>query len=64
MFLQYSTTKNGYGKRPLWQWVALYLVIGAIIYGVVYYAFIAPKGGYKSNTMQQQNTPQNSSAGY
>ncbi len=36
-----------YGKRPLWQWVLIYAVIGAIIYGGVYYFFLRPGGGYK-----------------
>lgn len=36
----------GYGKRPLWQWIVIYLVIGAIAYGLIYYFFFAPKGGY------------------
>lgn len=38
--------KSAYGKRPLWQWILLYLVIGAIIYGAVYYFVFAKKGGY------------------
>ena len=41
---------KGYGKRPLWQWVVLYLVIGAIVYGLIYYFFFsggnAGTGGY------------------
>ena len=29
---------GGYGKRPLWQWILLYVVIGGIIYfGIFYY---------------------------
>lgn len=31
----------GYGKRPLWMWIAIYLIIGAIIYGIIYYFFLA-----------------------
>jgi hypothetical protein len=34
--------QDGYGKRPLWQWVLLYIVIGVVIYGAVYY-FISNK---------------------
>jgi hypothetical protein len=34
----------GYGKRPLWQWVLIYLIVGGLIYGVVYYFFFS--GGY------------------
>lgn len=37
---------KGYGKRPLWQWIAIYVVVGGLIYGAVYYFYIAKKGGY------------------
>ena len=43
--------QTGYGKRPLWQWIALYLVIGVVVYGVVYYFILAKNGGgYNSNS--------------
>lgn len=35
-----------YGKRPLWQWILIYVVIGGIIYALVYYFVIAKRGGY------------------
>jgi plastocyanin len=41
-----SPTANAYGKRPLWQWILLYVVIGALVYGLVYYFVFANKGGY------------------
>lgn len=47
---------KGYGKRPFWQWVVLYLIIGGIIYAAVYYFFLAPKGGYNTS---QGGTPYN-----
>ncbi len=28
---------SGYGKRPLWQWILIYVVIGGIIYAVIYF---------------------------
>lgn len=37
---------GGYGKRPLWQWVVLYIVLGGIAYAVIYYLVFAGKGGY------------------
>ncbi len=37
---------NGYGKRPLWQWVLIYVVIGGVVYAAIYYFFLANKGGY------------------
>lgn len=41
---------KGYGNRPMWQWVVIYLVIAALLYGAFYYFFLAKKGGYNSNT--------------
>lgn len=45
--------KKSYGKRPLWQWVVLYLIIAGVIYGLVYYFVFAKKGGYNSNQSGQ-----------
>ena len=33
----------GYGKRPMWQWIDIYLIIGGLIYAAVYYLFFASK---------------------
>lgn len=47
--------KKGYGKRPLWEWVVIYVIVGAIVYGAIYYFAYAKKGStYGSN----QNTSQ------
>jgi flagellar basal body-associated protein FliL len=48
---------RGYGKRPLWQWILIYVVIGAIIYGAVYYFFLGKNGGYNTSS----STPTNQS---
>lgn len=37
---------GGYGKRPLWQWVLIYIVAAAVVYGLIYYLFIRDGGGY------------------
>ncbi|EKD91553.1 MAG: hypothetical protein ACD_30C00002G0050 [uncultured bacterium] len=37
---------NGYGKRPLWQWVLIYLIVGGVIYFAIYYFFIGGSGSY------------------
>lgn len=47
---------KGYGKRPLWQWIVIYVVIGGIVYGAVYYFAIAKKGGYGTTNSGNQNT--------
>lgn len=39
----------GYGKRPLWQWILIYVVVGGIIYFLIYYFVLAPKGGYSKS---------------
>ncbi|MCR4324615.1 MAG: hypothetical protein NUV69_02925 [Candidatus Curtissbacteria bacterium] len=36
--------KKGYGKRPLWQWVVIYLIIGGLVYAAVYYFFLSGSG--------------------
>ncbi len=54
-----------YGKRPLWQWIALYAIVGGIIYFLVYYFVLAPKGGYSKsggyNTSTQSAKPASNS---
>lgn len=30
---------KGYGKRPVWQWVLIYLVVAVILYGLIYLIF-------------------------
>jgi siroheme synthase len=43
--------QSGYGKRPLWQWIALYVVIAVVIYGAVYYFMSAKhQSGYSVST--------------
>jgi len=48
--------KGGYSKRPLWQWVVIYLVVGAIVYGVIYYFVFAKGGGYNNSTPSYGNS--------
>lgn len=45
--------KNTYGKRPLWQWVVLYIVIGLIVYGLIYYFGFYNKGASAPYTQSQ-----------
>lgn len=37
--------KGGYNKRPLWQWVLIYLVVGIIVYFVIYFVYSKLSGG-------------------
>jgi len=39
-----NTPGKGYGKRPLWQWVLLYIVIAIVVYGLVYLLFFNDSG--------------------
>ena len=43
-----ETTNKGYGKKPFWVWIIIYLVVAAVLYGAFYYLFLAKKGGYNS----------------
>lgn len=53
----------GYGKRPLWQWILLYVVIGGIIYGLIYYFVLAKNSNSynygSSGQGSQQTSPYN-----
>jgi hypothetical protein len=31
---------KGYGKRSVWQWVVIYLVVAIVVYGFIYYLFL------------------------
>jgi len=46
--------RKTYKKRPLWQWIIFYALIGAVIYSLTYYSGILGFGGV-SNT---QGEPQ------
>ncbi len=54
----------GYGKRPLWQWVAIYAVVGIVVYGLIYYFVLAKKGGnsYNSSPTNPPNTSSESTS--
>jgi hypothetical protein len=59
-----STEKGyGYGKRPLWQWIVLYLVIGGIVYAAIYYFVLSKNGGYNYGA-SMQNTEQSGQDNY
>jgi len=49
---------GSYGKRPLWQWIVLYLIIGGIIYAAVYFLFLNKSGGYNYSGGSNSNSPQ------
>ncbi len=41
---QQPSKPGGYGKRPMWQWILLYVIVGAIVYFLIYYLFIRKSG--------------------
>lgn len=45
-----AKTSKGYGKRPVWQWVLIYLVVAIIVYGLIYVLFIHKSGSSGSST--------------
>ena len=54
--------EGSYGKRPLWQWIALYVVIGVIVYGLVYYFVLNKKGAYNTPASTTPSTSQTTPA--
>ena len=39
-----STPAKAYGKRPVWQWLVIYLVVAIILYGIIYFVWIHKSG--------------------
>lgn len=58
---QQSTDGDNYGKRPLWQWVFIYLVLAVIVYGLIYYFIFKQKRDYTTSA-PQENSQANQSA--
>jgi drug/metabolite transporter (DMT)-like permease len=50
--------KKLYGKRPVWQWVAIYLVIGAVVYSAIYFIILNKGYGYTNASYSSQQTQQ------
>ncbi len=44
-----KTQGEGYGKRPVWQWIVFYLAIAAVAYGLVYYFLLMPRSSIASS---------------
>lgn len=52
------TDNNAYAKRPLWQWVIIYLLIGGLVYGAIYFLVLRRNGGYNYMQSQQNQNQQ------
>lgn len=50
---------SAYKKRPIWQLILIYVVVAAVIYGLIYYFVFYKKG--KSYSSQNSNTTQKQS---
>ena len=35
---------KGYNKRPVWQWVVIYIIVAVILYGLAYLIFFHKSG--------------------
>ncbi len=45
--------KAEYGKKTLWQWILIYLVIAIILYGLIYYFVFAKKADNSTNSYER-----------
>lgn len=62
MIVDDMQTSSSYTKRPLWQWILLYVVIGLFLYGLIYYFVFARKTGYTMQSGSQSITPTTAAA--
>lgn len=53
-------TETSYNKRPVWQWIVIYLIIAAVVYGLIYYVYKAKKS---SNSIYPTTTNTQSTNG-
>lgn len=51
--------KNYYSKKSIWKWILVYVVVGVVAYGLIYYFFFAKDGGYSYNSQQYQTENNN-----
>ncbi|OGM26233.1 hypothetical protein A2962_04325 [Candidatus Woesebacteria bacterium RIFCSPLOWO2_01_FULL_39_61] len=49
------SSQKAYGKKPMWQWVAIYVVIGVVIYGLVYYLYLSKRQTNPYSTESQNS---------
>ena len=56
---QSTEVKSAYGKRPLWQWILLYVVVGGLIYAGIYFAFLHKGNSSYSNSSASATKPTN-----
>ena len=52
-----------YSKKPLWQWILIYIVIGGIVYALIYY-FVIAKTGSSLYTVPTSTAPSYNLPGY
>jgi len=43
-----------YNKISIWKWILLYVLVGAVAYGLIYYFFFVKTGSYNSQNYQTQ----------
>lgn len=41
---QENKPAKSYGKRPMWQWAVIYLIVAIVVYGIIYLVFIRKSG--------------------
>lgn len=62
--MAYEKSGKGYGKRPMWQWVLIYLIVGGLVYFALYYFVLAKKDGSTPTETTNTNTNTNTGPGY
>jgi flagellar basal body-associated protein FliL len=44
-----QTPKKAYGKRPMWQWIVIYLIVAIVVYALIYFLVIHKSGSSGSS---------------
>ena len=48
-----TANNSAYTRKPLWQWVLIYIILGGLAYGIVYYLFVTKNNTYSTSVTGQ-----------
>jgi hypothetical protein len=59
-----STYSKYLTKRPMWEWVVIYIVIGLVVYAAIYFFVIAKNNNRSMYTVPTSTAPTYNLPGY
>lgn len=54
--MKYADGSGGYGKRSVWSWIGIYIIVAVIVYGVIYFVYKKINSSNSSGSGTTQST--------